>query len=802
MFRISRCIDVFSEILYIYVRRNPTLDIMVSVRPLGVATARCFQTLLTLDSHDARILVDVGWDDKLSDEYLSELLEILPSVDIVLLTHASFNHCGAFCYLRAKYPQFRSVPTFATLPVIRLGMLTTLDTYRSVGLCGPFDSDDVFGTRDIEQLWSEVQPVKYSQPVQVPTNPKLEGTVLTAFNAGHSLGGSLWRISDGVDSVVIGMEWNHARDAHLSGAFLESKTGQVVPDLQKPTLLVTSTDVGSGIPLTKARQRFLQNIDDAIKRGGTVLLPTSLGTRSLELLLILEKHMASNHGNNKSGVPLILCSFFGKQAVTQAASMLEWMVPSIMSDWQVQNESPFEQGRIQHVHDLASIAQKWPTGPKVLLATGEALESGFSKQAFLSFVAEDPKSTVIFTELIADNTLASQLIDYKTAGESATELISTIPSIEYDEQKPLSGNALKNYRAKQEEERETQEQAEALDRRNQQLIDTTANADDDLSDSDSEFGENDMQTTGAGVFLQENDVYDYACHPDSNNEKPIMFPTLLKKPRFDEYGDSMPHGMFTAPKERAAEKARSAEDETIMSDGIKAKTEQEAYDAGAQSLTLGYDEDVHPMKMVKSIKRNLKLACWAVYTDMNGLTNLRSMQMILRQIQPARLVVLPENLEVCEAIKNTSKEFAIADHEVSFERTNFSVNVRIDQSLCVKWQKVEGGYSVARVGGTLEFDPTDRSKRSDVVMVRGADSKDKEEKAESKISIGDLRLTALRHVLAEKGMKAEFRGQGMLVCADKVIVKKDEGNNFTLQGGLEPEYYIVRDVIRQFIALV
>lgn len=680
----------------------------------------------------------------------------------------------------------------------------TLDTYRSVGLCGPFDSDDVFSTRDIEQLWSEVQPVKYSQPVQVPTNPKLEGTVLTAFNAGHSLGGSLWRISDGVDSVVLGMEWNHARDAHLSGAFLESKTGQVVPDLQKPTLLVTSTDVGSGIPLTKARQRFLQNIDDAIKRGGTVLLPTSLGTRSLELLLILEKHMASNHGNNKSGVPLILCSYFGKQAVTQAASMLEWMVPSIMSDWQVQNESPFEQGRIQHVHDLASIAQKWPSGPKVLLATGEGLESGFSKQAFLSFVAQDPKSTVIFTELISDNTLASQIIDYKSASESAVELISTIPVVEYDEQKPLSGNALKNYRAKQEEERETQEQAEALDRRNQQLIDTTASANDEISDSDSEFGENDMQMTGAGVFLQENDVYDYACHTESNNERPIMFPTLLKRPRFDEYGDVMPHGMFSAPKEQATEMSRSTEDEITGGDDIKVKNEHDTYESNTQSLSLGYDEDLHPMKMVKSTKKNLKLACWAVYTDMNGLTNLRSMQMILRQVQPSRLVVLPENLEVCEAIKDICKEFAIADHEVSFERTNFSVNVRIDQSLKVHWQRIEGGYSVARVGGTLEFDPTDRSKRSDVVMVGGSKNNEEEEdeKLTSKITVGDLRLTALRQVLAEKGVKAEFRGQGMLVCADKIIVKKDDGNNFTLQGGLEPDYYIVRDVIRQFVALV
>lgn len=780
---------------------------MVFFQPLSDTVARAFQFLITLDVNNATILVDCGWDKSLSEKTLSKLIEAIPDIDLILLTHGTVSHTGAFCYLRHKYPQFRAIPAYATLPVIRMSQMMSLELYQSAGLSGPFENEDTISVEDVDAIWSEVKNVKYSQPLKLQSNPKLEGIIITAFNGGHSLGGSLWKICDGINSVVIALDWNHARDAHLNGAFLEIKTGTVLSDLQKPSVLITSSHVSSGKPLTKARQSFLSDIDKAISLGGTVLIPTSSGSRVLELILVLKKHMTEKQRD----VPLIYCNMFGKQVLNQASSMLEWMVPSIIGDWQVRNESPFDTNRVSYALDVSELQRNWPSGPKVILASGECLESGPSRQLFWDLVAGDSSSSVIINELCPPNSLGNELLK-STSSDKLSPLKTKFEKIEYTVSEPLAGNDLAEYLGKRKAAQEKAELAAALEKKNQQLIDTSAQSEDDMSESGDDEEDSSHLGTGAGVLLRSCELYDFECPCEEKASflEPAnhMFPFIVKRRKVDDYGEYAPAAVLCdkgqgAQEQRVQNKANSQE-KTGRVDGVDLLDEIPEKSLDTKRI-VREQNNITPMKLKKITRRNAKAVCNVAYADMNGLTNLRSLLMVVKQIQPSKTIVIPGNEEVCENLKKQCQVLEVGNKPISFARTNFSVDVRLDPSINLQWHKLVGGYSVARISGFMEFDPHDRHRRSGALLV-STNSRDKEKPETSSftkpIKIGDLRLTALRSHLIETGMKAEFRDQGILVCNDRVIVQKTDTGSYTLEGGVVEDYYAVRKAIKQFIVTI
>jgi len=60
---------------------------------------------------------------------------------------------------------------------------------------------------------------------------------------------------------------------------------------------------------------------------------------------------------------------------------------------------------------------------------------------------------------------------------------------------------------------------------------------------------------------------------------------------------------------------------------------------------------------------------------------------------------------------------------------------------------------------------------------------------------GNVKLSALRKALGDKGISANFQG-GMLVCQNRIVVKTEgaEGQ-LVLEGPLCPDFYTVRAAI-------
>lgn len=74
---------------------------------------------------------------------------------------------------------------------------------------------------------------------------KCQGLTITAFNAGHTLGGSIWKIrSPSAGTILYAVDLNHLRERHLDGTVIlrGAGSGDVHEALARPDLFITDAD--------------------------------------------------------------------------------------------------------------------------------------------------------------------------------------------------------------------------------------------------------------------------------------------------------------------------------------------------------------------------------------------------------------------------------------------------------------------------------------------------------------------------------------------------------------------------------
>jgi len=435
---------------------------MFNFTPLsGAQSESCAsQSLLELDG-GVKVLIDVGWDESFDVEKLRNLEKHVPTLSIVLLTHATVAHLAAYAHCCKHFPLFTRIPIYATTPVISLGRTLLQDLYASTPLASTIIPSSLLSEtsypysksgsaedeshillqppthEEIASYFSLIHPLKYSQPHQPlpsPFSPPLNGLTITAYNAGHTLGGTIWHIQHGLESIVYAVDWNQARENILAGAAWLGGAGaggaEVIEQLRKPTALICSSRGAERIALaggrTKRDELLLDMIKSAIVKGGTVLIPTDSSARVLELAYLLEHAWRKEATNTESplrNASLYLCSKNIGATMRYTRSMLEWMDDGIIREFEAiaggidrqQNKSsepkqakgagPFDFKHLRLVEKKAQVSailnneatkDGKPIG-KVILASDTSLDWGFSKDVLRS-IATDNRNLVILTE--------------------------------------------------------------------------------------------------------------------------------------------------------------------------------------------------------------------------------------------------------------------------------------------------------------------------------------------------------------------------------------------------------------------
>ena len=121
-----------------------------------------------------------------------------------MLSHVDIEHIGALPFL---IKHGLNCPIYATLPVANMGRICLLDALDSRLLQQDFE---VFTKEDIMAAFDRIIQLKYSESVLLTGN--CQGIVITPHQAGHTIGGTVWRIKKDTDEIVYAMSINHKKE--------------------------------------------------------------------------------------------------------------------------------------------------------------------------------------------------------------------------------------------------------------------------------------------------------------------------------------------------------------------------------------------------------------------------------------------------------------------------------------------------------------------------------------------------------------------------------------------------------------
>lgn len=393
--------------------------------PLNSSRSRA--SLLELDG--VRILADPGLSPSTDINQITEELkyldEAIHSVDLILLSHPSIENIGLYAALCAHTQAGRlNIPVYATSAVVSLGQMATLETYRSLGLIGPV-AGCCFEVSQITKAFDAVMLVKHSQTVDLRS--KFDGLTITALNAGHSLGGTMWLLKQhSTTQISYAPKFNHARDSFLSGAdFFRSNNNKNATNsgsnsaataastaavtqapVRRSDVMICGSELGSSLAGYKTKvEKFLELIGMTLGNGGTVFLPTSVGTRFLELISLIDEHLRD------APIPVLLLAHTKGRVLDLVGSLQEqWCSPQFLKKLETLPASPFDSSKVDVV-DIVELMKRHP-GAKIVFATGKSCEAGSFAEQALAKLCGDQSTTVFLTEQPEVGTLGHQLFEF------------------------------------------------------------------------------------------------------------------------------------------------------------------------------------------------------------------------------------------------------------------------------------------------------------------------------------------------------------------------------------------------------
>ncbi|KAI8145312.1 beta-lactamase-like protein [Fennellomyces sp. T-0311] len=746
--------------------------------------ALCY--LLEID--EVKILLDCGWSDKFDVEDLATLKKVAKQIDALLISHCDLPHLGAYPYARSQLGM--TCPVYSTVPVVNMGKMCMYDLHQSKINEMEFDT---FTLEHVDEAFDKITSLRYSQPYALPG--KCQGITITAYAAAHTIGGTIWKIKQDTDEIVYAVDFNHRRESHLDGTVLHSN-GNVLDALTRPSLLITDALNAAVVhpPRKERNSAMFDTMMTTLRAGGSVLLPTDSSARVLELSYLLDKHWTDNQLN----YPLIMLTNTSYHTAHFAKSMLEWMGDELTQHFSQTRENPFDFKYLRLCHKLEDLDVY--TGPKVVIASNNSLETGFARDLFLRWMGEErpiTHNTLLLTERSAPGSLARHLYDaWNDANANETNSRIIKPAIDYKEELhltvykrvPLEGEELAEFEAAQREKAERDAAQAAMIARSKTIME-----EDELSDeSDMDEADDTMEDLLGDQF----DLYVRDAGRSGGFFKQAqsyrMFPYLERRKRIDDYGESIQveHYMKASDLDRLQlEKGSEGEGANF------AKEEDMAIDA-VEPLLPGKDEK--PMKYITT-EQDVEIQCKLRYVDLEGLSDGRSMKTILPQIAPRKLIIIHGSVrptdELAQACRNmdhfTKEIFAPSIGQVlnvSAATNIYRVKLTDAMVSSLRFSKLDD-YELARVSGRIHF-PTDSTTPS-----LDVDTSEQPSKWEPSVFVGDIRLSEFKRILQAEGISAEFKGEGVLVCNDCVAVRKTGTGQLLVEGLLSPDYYKIRSLL-------
>lgn len=745
----------------------------------------------------------------------------------MLLAHAELAHLGLYSYAYAHWGL--KCPAYATLPVQTLGRLQMLDAVRAwraeidVDACVP--RRYVPTESEVDESFDSIRTLRYQQPT--PLDGKCAGLVLTAYNAGHSLGGAAWKLrSPSVGTLVMTVDWNHHRERHIDGTALLA-LGAAAPlayAIGRPDVLITDMERGLH---TNARRKdrdaaLLDQVHRTLTSGHSVLVPVDSAARLLEVLVLLDQHWAFAYQHQR--FPLCLVSHIGQEVVERARTLMEWM----SREWANQvlgapdkrrggrnakaqvPKSPLDFPGLRFFSSVEALHHAvTPSQVKVVLATPAALSHGLSRELLPEFAC-DPDALLLLLGRGTPHSLARTLWDRWNAAQTDQEAwrhghvgtpvnVGGHLSYELRRRVPLSGDELRAH-VEAQQARDAAQPKVAEHQLQREADDDDASQDSSSSDEEGadaarltsthDIAPEQMGASAAPLPGVGFDIY-LRGHASRDDMHYRMFPFPERRKKVDGYGEAIDTGTWLARRRRL----EAEQKEQLEPGKARAPRKQAA------------PVDV-PTKCT-SETLSLAVRCRVMYIDMQGLSDGRALTTLVPQLQPRRVILVNGTAATSDALHTALAAYELytpcLGDTLAIGGLSDSYSVRLGDALMrrIHWRQMQD-YNVVH----LHVVPDYVADAEVPTLVPAQDEiRAQVAQAPSSLYVGDLRLPALKAYLARQHrIRADFAGEGVLVCSDKgersVTVTKQGAGRIIVEGNLSTGLARVRQSVYDMVAQV
>ncbi|KAJ1647078.1 hypothetical protein LPJ64_001473 [Coemansia asiatica] len=646
-----------------------------------------------LEIDDTKIMLDCGSFEDYSSETLAQLQRVARQVDAVLLSHPDAAHVGAYPLAYSRYGM--TCPAYATQAVGMMGRLCMLDIAKSLKAREDFI---LFDEKDVNQAFDNITPLQYSQPMAL--SGKHSGIVVTAYSAGHTIGGSIWTISNGTEVVLYAMDFNYVKEELLNrGSLLEGNLGQVNPRLMRPTLLITDAyNALYKLPTRKRRvEWFLNSVANAVKRGGNVLIPVDSAARVLEIAYVLNEWWPQER-SRKDNYTLYLLGRCAKKMISFAQSLTSWMADGI-GQLASKDSKPFDLRHIVVVQSIEDLEKRMNGSGRrgrakraVVLASLEGMSMSFSQDLFVRWAAERRNAIILpqrgppgsltrdlfsrwwdrtqkrereresKSAANAGPAAASATVDSANAsansnananastGAAATAVVELVElkrfsgteiGVTLRRRIPLEGSELENWLAQEKRRKEQEAAREAMMQRNRMMLDADNMSSDSDSDDDSpmEMGMHSLRDLDT-IALSEIDLEMERLRSGQSYDLYVKDRGRVRG--LDAQNQSYCMFPFQEKIRRFDDYGEICDLEQFMEEvEIDESTNlaQDAMDKDYESEDNESQKDARPTKPIKEEMR-VHLNCLLGFVDMEGRADGISASSILVQIMPKRVVIV------------------------------------------------------------------------------------------------------------------------------------------------------------------
>ncbi|KAI6243983.1 Cleavage and polyadenylation specificity factor subunit 2 [Aphelenchoides fujianensis] len=572
------------------------------------------------------ILLDCGWDEQFDLSYIEAVKRRIPQISAIVLSYADIPHIGALPYLVGKCGL--KCPIYATIPVYKMGQLFLQDWLQGHKNVEEFT---LFDSADIDAAFDNIQHVKYNQLINLKGD---NGLQIMPLQAGHMIGGAIWRITKmGEEEIVYAVDFNHRKERHLNGCTFDG--------IGRPHLLIT--DAFSALYNQQKRKTrdelLLSKLMTTLREGGEAMVVIDTAGRVLEVAHLLDQ-MWQRRESGLMSYNLVMLNNVASGVLEAAKSQVEWMSDKILQQIEAGKSNPFQLRHLRCCHSLAEL--NTVRSPRVVLVSGIDMESGFSRELFLQWCT-DPKNIVVVTGRSGDRTLGSKLIRMIEAREQGRPISNSV-NLGVKRRIRLEGAELEAYRARKRQEADIEARIRLENaRRNMRM---------ELSESSDESDEEFSPALNRARLLRELESGVKSDHAQKtsffkkNKKQFPMFPYIEEKIRWDDYGQIIKPEDYTLVETTHQAKNQRGNQRRGRDDRFIKKEEEE------DELE---DEEESPVRGRMADQR-IEIICKVEFIDFEGRADAESIKKIIGNMKPKQLVLVHGGAAATRALADFCEE--------------------------------------------------------------------------------------------------------------------------------------------------